>query len=80
MKKNRVDRRLKSFSDLKMCGKYPVSIRDFEKYVKNIVCECAPGGGYALGCGNTAANYIRPENYLMMFNIGRRYGRYPLRC
>ncbi|MEM3174004.1 MAG: uroporphyrinogen decarboxylase family protein, partial [Candidatus Bathyarchaeia archaeon] len=53
---------------------------DFEKYVKSIIHECAPGGGYALGCGNTAANYIRLENYLLMFNIGRKYGKYPLRC
>ncbi|MEM1607290.1 MAG: uroporphyrinogen decarboxylase family protein [Candidatus Bathyarchaeia archaeon] len=54
-------------------------LKDFEGYVRNIIYECAPGGGYALGCGNTAANYIRLENYLTMFSIGRRYGRYPLK-
>ncbi|MEM2715030.1 MAG: uroporphyrinogen decarboxylase family protein [Candidatus Bathyarchaeia archaeon] len=52
---------------------------DFEIYVRNIIRECAPGGGYALGCGNTAANYIRLENYMLMFNVGRKYGRYPIR-
>ncbi len=33
---------------------------------------CQPGGGYALGCGNTVANYIPLENYLAMLDEGRR--------
>lgn len=55
------------------------STEDFNKYVRDVVYACAPGGGYALGCGNTAANYIRLENYLLMLEIGRKYGRYPLK-
>ena len=51
---------------------------DFQQYVKDIISECAPGGGYALGCGNTAANYIKLENYLTMLEIGKKYGKYPL--
>jgi len=51
-------------------------INEFKAYVKNIIKECAPGGGYALGCGNTVANYIKLENYLTMLKIGKKYGRY----
>jgi len=48
-------------------------------YVKEIIRGCAPGGGYALGCGNTVANYVKIENYLAMLEVGRKYGRYPVR-
>jgi uroporphyrinogen decarboxylase len=55
------------------------SAEDFGRYVRDVIYMCAPGGGYALGCGNTVANYVRLENYLLMLNIGRKYGKYPLR-
>lgn len=51
----------------------------FAGYVKDVLKVCAPGGGYALGCGNSVANYVKLENYLTMIEIGKRYGRYPLR-
>jgi uroporphyrinogen decarboxylase len=35
----------------------------------------ANGTGYALGTGNTAANYIPRENYLAMLDEGRRWNR-----
>jgi len=41
--------------------------------VREIVSECAPGGGFALGTGNSAANYIRPENFLSMLDEGLRF-------
>jgi len=56
-----------------------MSEREFRSYVKNIIRECAPGGGYALGCGNSVANYVKLENYLLMLEIGRKYGKYPLK-
>jgi len=52
---------------------------EFRLYVRERIRECAPGGGYALGCGNTVANYVKLENYLAMLEIGRKYGRYPPR-
>lgn len=54
-------------------------VDEFRLYVKDRIRECALGGGYALGCGNTVANYVKLENYLAMLEIGRKYGRYPLR-
>ena len=35
----------------------------------------AKGTGYALGTGNTAANYIPRQNYLAMLDEGRRWNR-----
>jgi uroporphyrinogen decarboxylase len=52
---------------------------EFVEYVKDVIRRCAPGGGYALGCGNTVANYVKLENYLAMIRIGKKYGRYPVK-
>jgi len=45
--------------------------------VRKVIDVCAPGGGYALGTGNSVANYIPIQNYLVMLDEGRRYGVYP---
>jgi len=63
--------------DMDKLGRMPES--RFRLYVKGIIRECAPGEGYALGCGNSVANYVKLENYLAMLEIGRKYGRYPIR-
>ncbi|RLF03189.1 MAG: uroporphyrinogen-III decarboxylase-like protein, partial [Thermoprotei archaeon] len=61
--------------DMDKLSRMPAS--QFAEYVREIIRRCAPGGGYALGCGNSVANYIEIENYLLMLEIGRKYGRYP---
>ena len=48
------------------------------EYVRKVIDVCGPGGGYALGTGNSVANYIPVQNYLAMLDEGRRYGVYPL--
>lgn len=45
-------------------------------YTRRLIDECAPGGGWALGTGNSVANYIPLSNYLAMLDEGYRYGRY----
>ncbi|MCX8171804.1 MAG: uroporphyrinogen-III decarboxylase-like protein, partial [Candidatus Bathyarchaeota archaeon] len=42
-------------------------------YVRDILDRCAPGGGYALGSGNSIANYIPVENYLAMLDEGEKF-------
>lgn len=49
-----------------------------EAKTRNLLEECAPGGGYALGTGNTVANYIPVKNFLAMLKAGWRFGKYPL--
>lgn len=48
------------------------------KYVRDIIKNCAPGGGYCLGSGNSIANYVKLENYLIMLEEGWLQGRYPI--
>jgi uroporphyrinogen decarboxylase len=42
---------------------------------RQILEACAPGGGYCMGSGNTAANYIKLENYYAMIDETRRWNQ-----
>ena len=46
--------------------------------VREILEKVAPSGGYALGSGNSLANYVRIENCLAMLDEGRKRGKYQL--
>lgn len=41
--------------------------------VRETLDTCMPGGGYCLGTGNSVANYIPLDNYLVMLDEGRRW-------
>lgn len=41
--------------------------------VRETLEVCMPGGGYCLGTGNSVANYIPVENYLVMLDEGRKF-------
>jgi len=43
------------------------------KRTREIIEQCAPQGGFAVGCGNTAANYIKIENYYAMLDETRKW-------
>lgn len=43
------------------------------KRVRDTLDVCMNGKGYCLGTGNTVANYMPYENYLVMLDEGRRY-------
>lgn len=47
--------------------------KDLRAYVRNILDICMPGGAYALGTGNSVANYIPLNNYLIMLDEGLKY-------
>ncbi len=42
-------------------------------YTRRCLEECAPGGGWALGSGNSVANYVPVGNFLAMLDEGRKY-------
>ncbi len=42
-------------------------------YTRRVIEACAPGGGFALGTGNTVANYIPIRNFKAMLDEGRKY-------
>ena len=45
-------------------------------YTRQRIEECAPGGGWALGSGNSVANYVPLGNFLAMLDAGRQWGVY----
>ncbi|MBI2941356.1 MAG: uroporphyrinogen-III decarboxylase-like protein [Chloroflexi bacterium] len=49
------------------------SEEEIRRRVREVLDICLPGGGYCLGTGNTVANYIPLESYLIMLDEGRRY-------
>lgn len=42
-------------------------------YIRDILERCLPGGRFALGSGNTIANYVPLSNYFIMLEEGRRW-------
>ena len=40
---------------------------------RQIIERCAPEGRFAVGCGNTVANYLKIENYCAMIDETRKY-------
>jgi uroporphyrinogen decarboxylase len=47
--------------------------RAVRRRVRKTIDALQPGGGWCLGTGNTAANYIPLANFLAMLDEGRRY-------
>ncbi len=47
--------------------------QEIRQRVRRTLDVCLPGGGYCLGSGNSVANYIPVENYLIMLDEGRCY-------
>lgn len=47
--------------------------KNLRKYVKDILDECMSDGRYALGSGNSIANYVPVENYLIMLDEGLKW-------
>jgi len=43
------------------------------KRVLETLEDCMPGGGYCLGTGNTVANYVPLDNYLVMLDEGNKF-------
>ena len=52
------------------------SEEEVRRYTRRVIEECAPGGGWALGSGNSITNYMPVENYLAMLDEGRKTGVY----
>lgn len=43
------------------------------QYIRSVLERCMPGGRFALGTGNTVANYIPLSNYLIMLEESKRW-------
>ena len=53
----------------KLCRMTEQEVRE---HTRMLIKTCAPGGGWALGTGNSVPNYIPIQNYLAMMDEGRR--------
>jgi uroporphyrinogen decarboxylase len=52
------------------------SEEEVRAYTRRCIEGCAPGGGWALGSGNTVANYVPTASFLAMLDEGWKCGRY----
>jgi len=52
------------------------SEEEIRGYVTRTLEECMPGGGYALGSGNSLANYVPVKSIFAMYETGRIKGVY----
>ena len=53
-------------------GLWPLCVRD----LRTTRFGGKPGGGYALGTGNSVTNYIPVRNYIAMLDEGMKVGWY----
>jgi uroporphyrinogen decarboxylase len=49
-----------------------------ENYVKKLIQELAPGGGYILSSGHSINPAVKLENFLAMHETLKKYGKYPI--
>lgn len=49
---------------------------EVREYTRHVIEDCAPGGGWALGTGNSVPNYVPAANFVAMLDEGRRFGAY----
>ena len=49
-----------------------MSESEVRRHARLLIERCAPGGGWALGTGNSVANYVPVESFLAMLEEGRR--------
>jgi len=52
--------------------------KEIAEYVKRLLKECAPGGGYMLSSGNSIVPEIPWKNYLTMLSTFWKYREYPI--
>jgi len=56
----------------KLCRSTPEEVR---AHTRLLIERCAVGGGWALGTGNSVADYVPAENFLAMLEVGYQESR-----
>jgi len=72
--KKRYEDRIATLGGVDMDKLARLNESNLRKYIRRILDECMPGGRYAFGSGNTIANYIPVENYLVMLEESLNFG------
>lgn len=55
------------------------TINQVDTYVKNLIENVAPGGGFILSSSHSIVSTCKLENYKQMLLSARNYGKYPIR-
>lgn len=55
------------------------TVEDVQTYVKGLIRDVAPGGGFCLGSGNSVPEWANLDNYNAMRETGLEFGGYPIR-
>ncbi|MGD8237084.1 MAG: uroporphyrinogen decarboxylase family protein [Armatimonadota bacterium] len=74
--KRRYGSRVAALGGIEMDVLAGASEDEVRAYTRHVIEDCAPGGGWALGSGNTVANYVPVQNFLAMLDEGRKVGMY----
>ncbi len=48
---------------------------EIRQHTRQMIEKCAPGGGWAMGTGNSVANYVPVESFLAMIDEGHKAGK-----
>jgi uroporphyrinogen decarboxylase len=71
--KKRYGRRIAVLGGVDMDKLCRLDEKDLREYIRKILEECVPGGRFALGSGNSIANYVPIKNYLTMLDEGLKW-------
>jgi uroporphyrinogen decarboxylase len=71
--KNQYGNRVALLGGVDMDKLATLSEPDLRTYIRGILAACMPGGRFALGSGNTVANYVPMKNYAIMLEEARRW-------
>lgn len=71
--KKRYGDRIATLGGLDMDELSRLDEQSLRKYTRDILDKCMPGGRFALGSGNSIANYVPVGNYLAMLDEGLRW-------
>lgn len=51
---------------------------EVEEAVKETIAKASPGGGHIMASSNSIHPAVKPSNYMLMIELTRKYGEYPI--
>jgi uroporphyrinogen decarboxylase len=54
------------------------SAEEVEEFVRDLIAQLAPGGGYILAACHSLPDDVDPRNVVTMFEAALKWGRYPI--
>jgi uroporphyrinogen decarboxylase len=54
------------------------SAEQVRQSTRDLIHRVSPGGGHILSSGNSITSAVQPENFRVMVETAREFGRYPI--